>query len=890
MSRPDLPPERWRTLQQVVDEALDLEPAERLPFLDRALADDPALRGEAQQLLEACERANRAAGLLAGSAGEFAAPLLAGSPAARGTDLREALVRALAGRYEVQRELGRGGMASVWLAWDRRHERAVAVKVLDSVADASAERFLREIRTTAGLTHPHVLTLYDSGEADGVPYYVMPYIEGETLRARLAREGRLPVPDAVRLTREIADALAHAHARGVVHRDLKPENILLSGGHAVVMDFGIARALAASTIADPPAAELTAVGMVIGTPGYMAPEQACGDPELDHRADLYALGVVAYEMLTGAQPFAGRSREALVRAGLLEMPPAVEARRPDVHPAFAQLVMRLLSRDPAGRPASAEAVLQELDRAITGSRDGSGAVTRRLTRRRGVVRWAVPALAVLVVAAALRLAWRRVAPAGESVRTLAVLPFENTGGAPDDEYFSDGMTDELAHALGRIPGVRLAGRTSSFAFKGKPVSAQEVGRALDVGAIIVGSVRRAGERIRVSTQLVSTADGKLLWDSIYESRTGDVFAVQDSLTRAMAGALARALGVPGVQPTRLAASQGTSDREAYDLYQRGRALWMQRGAGNVAQALQYFHQAIERDPNFARAHAGLALAYGVLPVYVAGTADSSVAMLEKHARLAVSLDSTQAEARAALGAAYERRYRTREAESHYRAALRFEPWNVNAHHFLGMLLDAHGREEGLREMRIAAQLDPLAKSVAAGLSTVLLGTRRFEEARAEARRALALDSTHVLAELALGNAQMFGGQPDSAIATLERPVARGAPLPGLRSALLYAYAAAGRWEDAARVRAGLRREARDPARDAHVAFAELVFGDPEPALRVLATSDGQAAWYWELGGFGCNPRVDPLWTDARFRRLMRALDVTPCPHAPAWSLQPPGPG
>jgi serine/threonine-protein kinase len=966
MKKPDPSPERWQALQQAVDAALDLEPAERGPFLAQSLGDDPELRAEAERLLEACVRAEGVPGLLAASAGEFAAPLLAASPAERQAALHAVLTRALDGRYEVQRELGRGGMASVWLAWDRRHERTVAVKVLESgVAHASADRFLREIRTTARLTHPHVLTLYDSGETDGLLYYVMPYVEGETLRARLVREPRLPVSEALRLLREIADALAYAHARGVVHRDLKPENVLLSGGHAVVMDFGIAKALAASTVAGDAGADLTSIGMVIGTPGYMAPEQALSDPALDHRADLYALGVIGYEMLAGAQPFTGRTGAALVRAGLTETPRPVESRRPDVPAPIARLITRLLARDPAERPQSAAEVLEEIERASTlartGSSEAAGGFLAELRRRKvfrvaavyigsafvllqgaellisalhlpgglltvlvvlaiaglplalvlawvfdivpdardgaalpraarsAVLRWGIPVLAVLVLAAATRLAWQRLAQPGDSIRTLAVLPFENTGGAPDDEYFSDGMTDELTHALGRIPGVRLAGRTSSFAFKGKTISAQEVGRALDVGAIVSGSVRRAGERIRVSTQLVSAADGKLLWDSIYESRTGDVFAVQDSLTRAMVGALARALGVRAVAPAQLVASQGTTDLQAYDLYQRGRAQWLLRGAENVARSIQYFHQAIARDPKFARAHAGLALAYAVLPVYVEGSTDTAMTLHEEYARRAVALDSTLADAQAALGLAFERRFRSREAERHYRTALRYEPWNVNARYFLGMMLDGYGREGGLREMRTAVQLDPLAKSTAAGLSMVLLAARRFEEAGAEARRALALDSTFALAELALGNAQMFGGQPDSAVATLERPIARDAPLPELRSALLYASAAAGRWEQAARVRDEIRRLAKNPARDVHVAFAELVFGDPEPAVRVLTTRAGQSDWYWEVGAFGCNPKIDPLWSDARFRRAMRALDVAPCPHARPWPLTPPRP-
>src|SRR5215203_3407965 len=309
-------PEHWQEVQRLVDGALDLPSEARTTFLDRACGSDATLRSESARLLDACERAAVAGGL-------FATP-----PVGQASGL----LSALSDRYTMGRELGRGGMATVYLARDLRHDRNVAVKVLEpTVAPAGAERFMREIRIAARLTHPHVLSVYDSGEADRRLYYVMPYVDGETLRARLAREGALQISEAVRLLRELADALAYAHGHGVVHRDLKPENVLLSGGHAVVADFGIAKAIAAATHdGAAPRAGLTSAGVALGTPAYMAPEQAVGDAATDHRADLYALGVVAYEALAGAHPFAGRETPAqLVAAHLSEAPAPLAERRAD---------------------------------------------------------------------------------------------------------------------------------------------------------------------------------------------------------------------------------------------------------------------------------------------------------------------------------------------------------------------------------------------------------------------------------------------------------------------------------------------------------------------------------------------------------------------------------
>jgi eukaryotic-like serine/threonine-protein kinase len=798
--------------------------------------------------------------------------------------LFDALRTALSGRYEIERELGRGGMATVFLARDVRHDRAVAVKVIarDVVAPAGAARFLQEIRVTARLTHPHVLGVHDSGEVDGLLYYVMPYVAGETLRARMTREGPLPMNDVTRLVRELADALAYAHGQGVVHRDLKPENVLLSRGHAIVADFGIAKALAAATQgagagSDSSAGRLTATGMALGTPGYMAPEQAAGDGATDHRADLYALGVVAYEAIAGVHPFAGRTPQATIAAHLTETPTPLGTRRPDTPPALGALVTRLLAKDPAARLQSADAVMRSLDDTSTAP---IAAMAHQRTRRLAI------AAAVVVLAGVGYAAWRISAGnthPSTAIHTLAVLPFVNTGGSASDDYFSDGMTDELANALARLPEMRLAGRTSSYAFKGKEnVPAQEIGRALDISAFVAGTVRRAGDALRVTTQLVSTIDGKVLWQNEYESRSSDVFAVQDEFTRAIVAALGTTLG--GRSAT--AVERGTADRQAYDLYLQGRYYWLARGQANVLRSVDYFKQAIARDRKFARAYAGLAMSYATLHAYVTDPRDTISALAAANAERAMTLDSTVADVLIAKGSSLEHDLHFAEAAARYRAAIALEPSNAPAYHSLGLTLMSMGRnDEAVAALRRSTELDPLVKSARSALALGLVFSRRFDEAVGVGQNLVAIDSTFPLVYFSMSLALALSGQPDSAVRTIDRVAQRFPQAPQLPIVQLFALAAAGRWTEAERIRAQLERPDGDPSGGPDAAFAELLFGNREPMVRLLSATEGQRRWE-KIQFIGCNPLLDPLWSDERFRAAMRALIVETCTLAKPWPIPP----
>jgi serine/threonine-protein kinase len=468
------------------------------------------------------------------------------------------------------------------------------------------------------------------------------------------------------------------------------------------------------------------------------------------------------------------------------------------------------------------------------------------------------------------------------IHTLAVLPFVNTSGNPSDDYFSDGLTDELAHALARLPGLKIAGRTSSYAFKGKSVPAPDIGRALDVTALVEGTVQRAGDRLRVRTQLVGAKDGKVLWDTLYESESGDVFRVQDQFTRAAVAALRPSLGDQPADAQLADLGRGTTDQQAYELYLKGRYYWMARGTDNVRRSIDYFKQAIARDPKFARAHAGLAQAYLVSPVWIPDPLDTTPALLAASAERAVALDSMLADAQMAYAATLEDRLQFTDAEAHYRRAIALEPSNTYAHHTFGlMLLDLGRTDEAVRETGIAAQLDPLAKSAGSAAALALVFARRFPEALAAARRVLSIDSTYMLANQIVGMAHTFDGNADSAVHVLERPEQAGAPAHLLW--LLMADAVAGRWADAERIRTELHRAGGDRTGGGDAAFADFVFGDREPLVRFLATVKGQRRWA-TTNHLGCSPLIDPLWDDARFRAAMHTLAIQPCPLAKPWPV------
>jgi len=645
-------------------------------------------------------------------------------------ELRDQLQGSLGSAYVIERELGGGGMSRVFVATEVALGRRVVIKVLppDTAAQVSIERFKREITVAAQLQQAHIVQLLSAGDAGGLPYYTMPFIDGESLRARLVRERELPVSETISVLKEVARALAYAHQRGVVHRDIKPDNVLLSGGSAMVTDFGVAKALSASTNAE--GSNLTTFGVALGTPAYMAPEQASADPLTDHRADIYAFGVMAYELLTGQPPFAGRPPSATLAAHVKEEPEPVDRRREALPPALAQLVMRCLAKRPADRPQSAGEIVRTLESVVTPGTGLSAAApsSEVIASSRRVRRWRVlagSALAVLVVTAGVIMTLTADhTSATATPKSIAVLPFS---GAPDDEPFTEGMTREVTDKLATISGFSVKSSTvAKTAVRDLKDDLRAIGERLGVSSLLEGEVRHAGSRIRINVRLVNADSGTQQWSEQYDVDFKDVFAIQDSIARAIAGALRVNLGS---RDEAKLARVATRSPAAHALYLQGLHQWNRRVYQNIQQAISLFEQAIAKDPNYAQAHAGLAMAYGVIANYADVNSGAMIAAAEEAARTAIALDSTSAEAHTALGWVHLNKYRNANAERELRRAIALDSSFATAHQWLGILLQRAKRfDEAIAEGRKALELDPTSGVSYSSLNASLNAAHRFVEA------------------------------------------------------------------------------------------------------------------------------------------------------------------
>jgi serine/threonine-protein kinase len=871
---------RWQTVKRIAADALERPECERAAFLDQACG-DPDLRTQVEQLVSDCVRADADAGFLSAAAPDLAAALVAhvdGVRAGLAHDAPPELQAALAGRYTIERELGRGGMATVYLARDERHHRAVALKVvhpeLAAVVGPSlgARRFQREIEIAAQLNHPHILPLYDSGSASGHLYYIMPFVDGETLRSRLARDGPLGIDDTIRLVRDLARALAHAHRNGVVHRDIKPENILLNrDGDALVADFGVAKALAAAVGSDEPNARqtLSAIGMVLGTPAYMAPEQALGDAETDHRADLYALGLVAYEALAGEPPFSGRNVQDVIAAQLTKTPVPIGEVRPDIPPALGSLVMELLAKAAAERPQDASQVLRALEAAAVATDTriplpAPSAATR-------VSKWVVFATVSILAVAAV--AWFVRPKVGNSIvpaaPSIAVLPFVNTSGNADDEPFTDGLTDELIAALSRVPTMKVVARTSTFALKGKNLAIRTIADTLHVNYVIEGTVRRAQERLKVGAQLVDVRDNRVAWSATYDRDRRDIFAVQEQIARDVATTLSVRLTGKDV-PTRLA-PRPTEDFEAYQLYSKGRYFFNMRRRDELHRAVQYFIEATQRDSGFARAYAGLADAYSRLGIFGYERPQDVFPKARAAAERALALDPNLGEAHGALAhELFTYEWNWKAAEESFTTAIALDPQNPEIRLAYAAFLQGQDRsDDALVHLRVMRELDPLAP---AGLMSgrVYVNNHRPDEAIRDLQETLELNPRSELANQLLGHAYLQKGMNNEALDAFRRAAA----LSGVRDSahLAYAYAVTGHRTEAKRVIETLvATDGRRYLSPFHIAVAYAGLGDKDAAFRWLERAYAEHASF--MDGIKVTPAFDGLRSDPRFVALLARMHL-----------------
>jgi serine/threonine-protein kinase len=743
-----------------------------------------------------------------------------------------ALAVALAGRYRIEREVGAGATATVYRARDLRHERDVALKVLrpELAESLGRDRFLREIRLAARLNHPHILPLYDSGDAGGFLYYVMPLMEGHSLRERLARERRLPVDVALRVTQEVADALDCAHRHDVVHRDIKPENILLHEGHALVADFGIGKALVAAGASR----TLTQFGLTVGTPAYMSPEQAAGE-EIDGRSDLFALGCVLYEMLAGDPPFTGATAQEIIAKRFVLTPPEVSTIRPTVSSGVNRVVARLLAKSPGERFTTGALVVDVLR-----SQDHS-----------------------------LRPA---VGDAPRLEQSIAVLPFANMSADPDNEFFSDGITEDIIAALTRVPGLKVAARASAFSFKRRDEELHVIGERLGVRTVLQGSVRRVGNRVRVTAQLMNAGDGYQLWSDRFDRDLDDIFALQDEIARAIVERLELTLGLRTAGPL---VAPPTDDLEAYQLYLRGREAVQQRSAASLRRGVEFFRQALARDPSYARAYAGLAEAFNGLGIYqymptveARRNAEDALAAAARADPALASVHLLRAQRKLYLGPEWG------SAGNDLREALRHAPQDGLAHLYLGYWHGLRGeRAERTASINRALELDPLSHFVHSIACLSYIVTREYDDVVTLCQKGLALDPNSIPCWWGSGIANLYRGQMEAATRSAIRSVELSQRGPILLGTLGLVLAKAGRRDEALEIRAELeQRAATEYIGPVSTLYVDIGLGNEEFLQESLERNIEAQTGPTSLS-VGLVPGLDLLHDDPRFGPFVRRLSL-----------------
>jgi serine/threonine-protein kinase len=738
----------------------------------------------------------------------------------------------LGDRYAIERELGAGGMATVYLATDRKHDREVALKVLrpDLAAVLGAERFLQEIRITARLDHPHILTLIDSGGSDSFLWYVLPYVRGESLRARLNREKQIPVEVAISLGLQVAGALDYAHRHGVIHRDVKPENILLHEGEAMVTDFGIALA-----VREAGGARLTETGLSLGTPHYMSPEQASGEQDLDARSDVYSLGAVVYEMLAGEPPHTGPTVPVIIAKLLSQPPTPLRLVRATVPEGISQTVAKSLAKAPSDRFATALQFAQALEKPAPSSSAGQG----------------------------------------QGLKSIAVLPFTDMSAEHGNEYFCEGMAEEIINALTSLDALRVAARTSSFAFKGQNVDARTIGQRLDVAAILEGSVRRAGDRLRITAQLINVTDGYHLWSQRYDRTMADVFEIQDEISRAIVDSLR--VKLLGRENDRLVRPP-TDNLDAYNLYLKGRYFWSQRGEG-LQRALESFAHAIDKDPNYAAPLTGIADCNNMLAWYGIIPPREAFAAARQAASRALAIDPDSAEANTSL--AFVKLFHDwdwRGAEQGFLEALRQKPSYGTAHHWYGEYLLAAGRfDEAIAEANRALEADPLGLIIHAFSGLVYYFARRFDDAITVCQRALEMEQsfipTHLWLGLAwLGLAHQQSGRLEDAVKALEEAASFPSAGQFLLGFLGHAQGRAGRRQDAEHTLERLTAMSEDTyVSPFSFALVHLGLGDKQESLTWLdKAAEERTCW---LVWMGVDPMFDTVRDEPWFKQIASRIGL-----------------
>jgi eukaryotic-like serine/threonine-protein kinase len=832
-------PERYRQIGQLYHAALEVNADARAAFLERACAGDAELRREVESLIESHEQVGNFIDVPALS---VTAALLAD---------RDALPGQTIAHYRIESLIGTGGMGRVYVAEDTRLGRRVALKLLPEFLthdDNLLQRFRQEARTASALNHPNILTIHEIGQTDDLHFIATEFIDGETLRDRMTKT-RMNADEVLDVATQVASALDAAHAAGIVHRDIKPENIMLRrDGIAKVLDFGLAK------LANPdPSIIKTIPGMVMGTAAYMSPEQARGH-DVDARTDIWSFGVVLYEMLTGKLPFAGETASDVIAAILTTQPVALAQLPADLH----RITRKCLEKNREERYQTAKDLLVDLRQ-----------LQKRPAPNKTLRNLAAIGIVALLIAFASVFIYRRSRSADMHMDSLAVMPFVNDSHDPQADYLSDGITESLIDRLSQSANLKVMSRNSVFRFKGSPMDAQQVSKALDVRAVMMGHLKRIDNQLVIGVELIDARDGSVIWTHQYVRKMADVIAVQANVARDIAENLR--LKLSGAQQEQLA-KRYTDNVEAYQLYLKGRYLWNRRKAGDFPKSREFFQRAIDLDSNFALPYVGLALSYNMQTLYEEVPSKESIPNAKAAVMKALELDDTVADAHSALGwirMVYE--WDRPGAEREFQRALELNPNDAYAHHLYGAHLVAIGRfDEGIAKRKTSVELDPLSAVLRANLGWTLYFARRYDEAIAECREALALEENFFRAHLYIGLSFEQKGMFDQAIAEFMKALSISPANVETLASLAHVYAVSGHKHEAEQILSKLNELSKQRHVDPYfVALVHLGLGQKDQAFEFLEKAvEGRSIMFlW----FKIEPRLDPIRSDARYAKILRRV-------------------
>jgi len=673
-----------------------------------------------------------------------------------------------ANRYEIIEKLGKGGMGSVYRVVDKKVEEEVALKLLNPEIAAdkeTIERFRNELKLSRQITHKNICRMHDLNEEEGTHYITMEYVPGEDLKSFIRRIGKIPEEKAISTAKQLCEGLAEAHEIGVIHRDLKPQNIMIDKkGNAKIMDFGIARSVEAKGV--------TERGIIIGTPDYMSPEQVEGE-EADQQSDIYSLGVILYEMITGRIPFQGKTAASIILKHKSEIPPDPKEFNPQISDELRNVILRCLEKDKEKRYKGAGALCSELTKIEKGISITEKILPKRKPVAAGISlkKLFIPVLTFILLVIIGLIIWQfipkeRAIPVSSGKPSIAVLPFEDLSPQKDQEYFCDGIADTLINALANIKDLRVVARTSAFSFKGKEQDIREIGKKLNAETVLEGSVQKAGNKLRITAQLINVEDGYHLWSEQYNRDLDNLFSIQDEISLAIADKLK--LKLVGQEKT-LLVKRYTDDLEAYNLYLKGRFFWSKSTLESLREGIKYFYQAIEKDPTYALAYAGIADCYILLGLFYTSPKES-FPRVKAAAEKALEIDKALAEAHASLGFVrllYDWDWLS--AEQELKRAIELDPKYATARLWYSSYLTIMEKyDDAITEAKRALELDPISPLTTWLAGTIFYYARQFDQAIKEAQKALEIDPNNFLAHMLISMAYMEKGEYTKAIAQLQR--------------------------------------------------------------------------------------------------------------------------